>query len=185
MARKLSAKNGNGHAAAPKKKGKRTAVPAVAKPAPTEEQRREAMQRLLDADKERKAKKAQFDSAHGAYRKAFKEACDVTGHTKKAMSWYMENRDRDPHEIDGEMRDIARIAQWNNLASGFQASFSFDAPTNQPSDDVLAAEAQGYEAGNADRPQENPYPEGSVRAGAWHTGMLRRQQEIAEGMRAQ
>jgi hypothetical protein len=177
MARKLSKANGAGHDA-PKPKKERKKREPVAMPAVTEEQKREAMDRLYSAAKARKEKKAAFDSAHGTYRKAFDEACKLTGHTKKTMSWHMENRDREPHEIDAEMRDIARIAQWTNMASGFQASFSFgDAPTNQPSDDIAAAREQGRLAGDSDRPQENPYPEDDPRNAAWQGAYLGRQAE--------
>jgi hypothetical protein len=184
VARKLKS-NGNGsHAPAPKKRKKNE---PVAMPAVTEEQKRAALERLYDAAKERKAKKAAFDSAHGSYRKAFDEVVKVTGHTKKTVSWHMENRDREPHEVDAEMRDIARIAQWTNMASGFQASFTFATtePTNQPSDDIAAATEQGRMAGDSDRPVENPYPEGSPRHEAWQTAYIARQGEHMEGATAQ
>jgi hypothetical protein len=183
MAKKLRA-NGNGsHAPAPKKRKKNE---PVAMPAVTEEQKREAMERLYAADKERKAKKAAFDTAHSGYRKAFQEACKVCGFDKLEMSWHMRNRDKEPHEVDAEMRAIARIAAFTKMATGFQASFSFATePTNQPSDDIAAATEQGRMAGDSDRPVENPYPEGSPRHEAWQTAYIARQGEHMEGATAQ
>jgi hypothetical protein len=182
MAKKLRA-NGNGsHAPAPKKRKKNE---PVAMPAVTEEQKREAMDRLLNADKERKAKKAQFDTAHSSYRKAFQEVCKVAGFTKEALSWYMANREKAAHEVDAEMRDIARIAQWNKMDSGFQSSFNFAALTNAPSDDVAAAREQGRLAGDSDRPQKNPYPEGDERNAAWQGAYMSRQAEHMKGATAQ
>jgi hypothetical protein len=182
VARKLKS-NGNGsHAPAPKKRKKNE---PVAMPAVTEEQKQAALERLHDAAKARKDAKAKFDSVHGSYRKAFDEFAKLSGHSKKAVSWYMVRREQEPHEVDAEMRDIARIASWTKMASGFQAAFNFDALTNAPVDDIEAAREQGRLAGDADRPQDNPYPPGDERHGAWQGAYLTRQREHLEGATAQ
>jgi hypothetical protein len=182
MAKKLRA-NGNGsHAPAPKKRKKNE---PVAMPAVTEEQKQAALERLHDAAKARKDAKAKFDSVHGSYRKAFDEFVKLSGHSKKAVSWYMVRREQEPHEVDAEMRDIARIASWTKMASGFQAAFNFDALTNAPVDDIEAAKDQGRKAARSPKPEQNPYPDDDPRNVAWQGAYLAEQAQAVEGMRAQ
>ena len=171
---------------APAKKRGRPAKAPEPQVSASDEQKREAMERLIDADKHRLDAKAKFDQAHSRYRSEFKQTTKITGFTKEAVSWYMRSRNAEPHEIDAEMRDRARIAAFMNMASGFQSTFNFSvndpAPTNAPTDDLKAANEQGYMAGDTDRPQANPYPEGSPRCVAWDAGYMQRQVEIAKGM---
>lgn len=174
----------------PKKKRGRAAQTPEPQVAATEEQKREAMDRLIEADKAVDAAKKTYDSKRSSYRAIYKETKKVTGFTDDQLSWYIKNRDAEPHEIDAEMRGRAEIAAFMNMASGFQASFNFfrndPEPTNAPEDDVRAAEKQGYLAGGADRPQDNPYPDGGEkedpRHAAWARGYWRKQNEIAAGL---
>jgi len=171
----------------PTKRG-RSKAPEPAVQAATEEQKREAMDRLVEAQKALKASKAEHDKQRGKYRNAFKEAKKITGFTEDALSKYMKVRDADPHEIDAEVREFARVCNFMNLPVGFQSAFSFEAPKSDAALDedqgaLKAAEEQGYRAGSdGDRPVSNPYPKGSERNARWAIGYQRAQVEIGSRM---
>lgn len=193
MARKLSAKSRpeadkpiDGDASAKKKRGRGAKAPEPAIAAATEEQKREAMDRLIDADKTRVTAKQKFDQATSSYRAIFKETCKITGFDKETMAWYMRSRGMEPHEIDAVVREQARIANFMGMGVGFQSAFDFAAqPAEDDSSDgaLKAAQAQGYEAGaTSDRPEANPYPDGSERNARWAIGYRQAQAKIAQGM---
>lgn len=171
----------------PTKRGRK----AKSEPAPvqaTEQQKREAMERLIDAHKAMELAKAEHDKKRSSYRAIFKETKRITGFTDDALSWYMKSRKAEPHELDAEIRERARIAKFMGLPVGFQAAFDFDAsePVETTDDDegaLQAANAQGFEAGmSSDKPEANPYPAGTKRAEQWQRGYESGMKQIAARM---
>lgn len=177
---------------APKAKGD-VSVAAPAQVA-SDAQKREAMDRLVEAAKKRDLKKKDFDAAASSYRALVREACKITGYSKEAVSWYMESRNRDVAEIDAETRERNRIAQFMNLPIGSQLGMFADGKsvasqtpterdaTKDKDPQVLAAcEAQGMQA-SLDGASFNSceFPLNSKRRERWQKGWELGQKQRAE-----
>ncbi len=183
-------KGPNASPSAPKargKKGEGTDASPIVVPAAqvaSAEMMREAMDRLIEADKAAKAAKKPSNSKTSGYRSIFKEAVKTTGFSNDAVSWFIENRERSPEDIDAETRDRNRVAKFMNMPIGGQLGLLEDGSSvadmterdrmKDSDPQILAAcEAQGMEAGEgATNFNTNPYPEGSKRAGKWGKGWL-------------
>lgn len=125
-----------------------------------------------------------FNRANGFYRKELALA-KKAGHDPEDIIWWLNNKDRDPAEIDRETRARNRIARLMGMPIGTQLGLldddvtvatAVDNDANQQqgmvdADDLDGAEAQGLEAGEAAKPStECPYEEGSPREIRWMVG---------------
>lgn len=163
----------------------------------TDEQKMEAMQRLVEADKEQADANRKKNSKTSKYRALFKEAMKTTGFSEDQLSWYMKNRERPPEEIDAETRGRNAIAKYMQMAIGGQLGLDVNGQSvasqgeteidRRKDNDVqilAAAEAQGFEAGKAAANfDSNPYPAGSKRAAKWGRGWKDGQKENMGGIK--
>lgn len=126
-----------------------------------------------------------LNRANGFYRKQLGLA-KKDGHNPDDIIWWLNNKDRDPAEIDRETRNRTRIARIMELPIGTQLGLLEDGMTVATAIDndkaVTTAEIDqikelGFRAGKAGKPAiENPYldkegsPEDLAWAGGWRDG---------------
>ncbi len=155
--------------------------------------------KALAAKQEADRKKADFDSANGAFR-AILKAADKSGVPKAALLWRLSKRNEDVEEIDRNTAWCNRLARLTNLPIGTQLGLfegggsvaaeierkliaSHDAGPAAPispaaakngaytTEELIAASWEGEKAAQAGQPKTtNPHEFGTPLADRWNIG---------------
>jgi len=143
----------------------------------------EARQRLNDAHDLQLSIHGQLRNQAKAVTKGIAEVAKMTGEEKGAVRWGVENRKRDPKEIDAEHRARTRIARFFKIPIGTQIGLFDDGATvaakieNADAAAIEATKQAGYAAGRAGFDLEHKHAEGSPAALAFEVEWRRGQRE--------
>lgn len=160
----------------------------------TVEEKRAAMERLVDAHNATKGAEKDVRSQKGKYRAAFKEAMKLTGFTDRGLSNFMKDLGREPTDIDAETRETNAVHEFMGTPIGGQlgllkdgtsiaASTEKEALRDKDVQILVAVEAQGFQAGTDAAPYDScPFQEGSNRRKRWQKGYQEAQTKRAAAM---
>lgn len=156
----------------------------------TDQEKLEAKNRAITAHSEYLSKQGEMRNQAKAVTAAIKEVASMTGMSKKSVRWALENRRREPSEIDAETRERTRMAQFFGMPIGSQLGLDLDGKSiadkletaEQPADGMSSTErahAQGYAVGKAAGDPQHDYEEGSPEELAYTAGWRQGQDENA------
>lgn len=156
----------------------------------TDQEKVEAKNRAITAYADYLSKQGEMRNAAKGVTAAIKEVASMTGATKKSVRWALENRRREPSEIDAETRERTRIAQFFGMPIGSQLGLDLDGKSvaekletgEQPIDAMSSTErahAMGYAVGKAAGDPQHDFDEGSPEELAYTAGWRQGQDENA------
>lgn len=157
----------------------------------TEQEKTEAKNRAITAYAEYLSKQGAMRNSAKAVTAAIKEIATMTGDSKKAVRWALENRNREPKDIDAETRERTRMAQFFGMPIGSQLGLFADGESvaskveggngaMSTEESLKRARLDGVQAGLDGKSREagNPHQVvGSPEYLAWDNGWLEGQAE--------
>lgn len=156
----------------------------------SDQEKTEAKNRAITAYTEYLSAQGTMRNRAKAVTSTIKEVATMTGMSKAAVRWALENRQRDPKDIDTETRERTRMALFFGMPIGTQLGMEFDGQSvaekletgEQPTDGMSSTErahAQGYAVGKAAGDKQHDYDEGSPEELAYTAGWRQGQDENA------